>query len=116
MQEEFNNRIAAQRAILKVVNSKNWETEDLFGLSSKAIERWVSINRIDVDSALVGLIKAAGEKLFFLANKSQEQVSAEYRGVSNEVAAIRDAIAAELNPPTPHPTDPRTPPRAPACG
>lgn len=38
---EFNNRIAAQRDILACINEKNWK-EELFGLSSGAIDRWIS--------------------------------------------------------------------------
>lgn len=95
MQHEFNNRIAAQRAILQVVNAKNWESEELFGLSSKAIDRWVSANRIGPDSELVRLVRDASAKLFFLANKSQQQISDEYHMVSGEIALLRDAIARE---------------------
>jgi hypothetical protein len=95
MRHEFNNRIAAQRTILRVVNDKKWECEELFGLSSKAIDRWVSVNRVDPDSKLVNLIREASAKLFFLANKSQQQISDEYRMVSGEIAMLHDAIARE---------------------
>lgn len=97
MQHEFNNRIAAQRSILQIVNRKRWIEEDLFGLSSKAINRWVSINRLAENSKLVGLIRDASAKLFFLANRSQEQISPEYKAVSGEVAAICDAIRSEID-------------------
>ena len=60
---EFNNRIAAQRDILVAVNSVPWR-EELFGLS----------------------------KLFFLANKSQEQVTSEYKLLSLEVADLMSRI------------------------
>ncbi|TXL03368.1 hypothetical protein BMR08_17225, partial [Methylococcaceae bacterium CS2] len=53
---EFNNRIAAQRDILVCVNGKNW-SEELYGLSSGAIERWMSVNKIKPDSVLVKLVK-----------------------------------------------------------
>lgn len=96
MQHEFNNRISAQRAILRVLNEKNQESEDLFGLSSKAIERWVSVNRMDPNSKLVGMVREAAGKLFFLANRSQQQISDEYRMVSDEIEALRDAIATEV--------------------
>lgn len=96
MQHEFNNRIAAQRSILQVLNHKGWDAEDLFGLSSKAIDRWVSVNCVDPNSKLVKLVKDASGKLFFLANKSQEQISEEYRSVSEEIAAVCDAIAIEI--------------------
>ena len=96
MQHEFNNRIAAQRAILRVANRKPWGSEPLFGLSSKAIDRWVSVNRIEPNSRLVKLVKDVSAKLFFLANKSQEQVSDEYTAVRVEIIAACDAIKIEL--------------------
>ena len=89
---EFNNRVAAQRQVLQLVNRRDWEKEDLFGLSSKAIDRWVAVNQIDPELELVKLIKMASAKLFFLANKSQEQVSEEYKTVSSEIASIAKAI------------------------
>src|ERR1700730_6417211 len=96
VQHEFNNRIAAQRAILRVINRKSWSSEQLFGLSSKAIDRWVSVNRIEPGSRLVKLIRDVSAKLFFLANKSQEQVSDEYTAVRAEIIAACDAIKIEL--------------------
>jgi hypothetical protein len=96
MQHEFNNRVAAQRAILRVVNCKPWSNEQLFGLSSRAIDRWVSVNRIEPSSRLVKLVKDVAAKLFFLANRSQEQVSDEYTAVRTEIIAACDAIKIEL--------------------
>jgi hypothetical protein len=96
MQHEFNNRIATQHAILRVVNRKLWSSEQLFGLSSKAIDRWVSMNRIEPASRLVQLVRDVSEKLFFLANKSQEQVSDEYASVRAEIVAACGAIEMEL--------------------
>jgi hypothetical protein len=93
---EFNNRIAAQREILEVVNRDRSRKEELFGLSLKAIERWISVNRIDPDAELVVQLKTASGKLFFLANKSQEQVTEEYRIISQDVAAIRESIETML--------------------
>jgi hypothetical protein len=99
VQHEFNNRIAAQRAILSVINLKPWSGEQLFGLSSKAIDRWVSVNRIEPSSQLVKLIRDVSAKLFFLANKSQEQVSDEYIAVHVGIAAACDAIRIQLEGP-----------------
>lgn len=93
---EFNNRIAAQRHVLQLVNKKKWGKEELFGLSSKAIERWISVNLVNPESRLVQLVKEASAKLFFLANKSQEQITDEYKAISNEIAAITKAIESEL--------------------
>ena len=84
---EFNSRIAAQREILFGINSKNWR-EELLGLSSGAIDRWIGANRLDANSSLVRLIQLAAEKLFFLSNKSQEQITQEYRHLADEVSAL----------------------------
>ena len=94
---DFNNRIEAQRRILQLVNRNKWTREELFGLSTKAIERWVSINGIDSEIRLVELIKFASAKLFFLANKSQEQISDEYKIISREVADIYKEIELEMD-------------------
>lgn len=88
---EFNNRIAAQRAILIEVNSGNWK-EELFGLSSGAIDRWINANGLDSSSKLVELINQAADKLFFLSNKSQEQITEEYKHLSSEVSALTNQI------------------------
>jgi hypothetical protein len=93
---EFNNRVSAQRRLLQLVNRNRWEAEDLFGLSRKAIERWTNVNRIDPKSPLVALVESASSKLFFLANKSQEQISEEYKATASEIATIAKAIEAEI--------------------
>jgi hypothetical protein len=97
MSSEFNDRISAQRSILRAVNNRAWEVEPLLGLSRKAIDRWIAFNKIEVDSRLVGLVSEVSSKLFFLANKSQDQVSDEYRLVQSEIIAARDAIVQELS-------------------
>ena len=97
MQHEFNNHIAAQRAILRVVNHKPWGNEQLFGLSTKALDRWISVNRIEPDSRLVKLLRDISAKLFFLANKSQEQISDDYKAVRAGIIAACDAIKIELD-------------------
>ena len=84
---EFNNRIAAQREILTGVNRGGWQ-EELFGLSSGAIDRWVDVNRLEPSSVLVELIYQAADKLFFLSNKSQEQITEDYKQLSGEVSAL----------------------------
>ena len=88
---EFNNRIGAQRDILLNINSGNWQ-EELFGLSSGAIDRWVNANKLELDSELIGLIHQAADKLFFLSNKSQEQVTEDYKLLSSEVSALTAQI------------------------
>lgn len=81
---EFNNRIDAQRAVLNKVNHIAWQ-EELHGLSRGAIERWIRSNNVDPNGDLALAILEAAGKLFFLANKSQEQVTDEYRLLSVEV-------------------------------
>jgi hypothetical protein len=85
----------AQRKVLQTVNRKEWDKEELFGLSSEAIDRWVITNRVDPESRLVQLIKTTSEKLFFLANKSQETVSSEYKMVSHEISVLTKEIESE---------------------
>lgn len=92
---EFNNRIAAQRAILLAVNCARWR-EELYGMSSGALDRWVQANSLDRNSRLVCLLLDAAGKLFFLANKSQEQVTAEYQLRSDEVLGLTEEIRLEL--------------------
>ncbi|MBY8957121.1 hypothetical protein J1G18_07470 [Pseudomonas sp. MIS38] len=89
---EFNNRIDAQRAVLNYVNRVAWH-EELHGLSRGAIDRWVRVNNIDPDGELVLAILEAAGKLFFLANKSQEQVTDEYRLLSVKVNDLTLKIA-----------------------
>jgi hypothetical protein len=96
MEHEFNNRISAQRTILQVINRNPWTAEALFGLSSKAIDRWVTVNRIDQNSIVVNMIKDVSAKLFFLANKSQDQVSEQYQLVRAEISAACEEIQREL--------------------
>lgn len=93
---EFNNRIAAQRKILQLVNGGRSVSEELFGLSQKAIDRWVLANHVNPESRLVSLIKEAATKLFFLANKSQEQVTEEYKAVSTQIEVIYNLIVVEI--------------------
>jgi hypothetical protein len=97
MTNEFNDRIAAQRSILRAINSARWNAEPLLGLSRKAIDRWINLNRIEIDSPLASLVLLASSKLFFLANKSQDQMSEEYQLVQSEIVAARDAIIQELS-------------------
>lgn len=93
---DFNNRIDAQRNILRIVNKRSWQVEALSGLSNKAINRWILANQIDATSLLVELIQVAGRALFFLANKSQEQVTDEYKHRSQEVVALMSEIETEI--------------------
>ena len=92
---EFNNRIAAQRDILLIVNCAKWK-EELYGLSSGAISRWINVNKLKDNSALIELIQNASEKLFFLSNKSQEQITEEYKTLSRDVSNLTKKIELEV--------------------
>lgn len=87
----FNSRIEAQRCILRVINGKLDQSEELFGLSRDAIKRWLLANRYDPNGNLVQLVILA-----FLANRSQETVSDDYRAVSDQILSIIKIIEQEL--------------------
>lgn len=93
---EFENRIEAQRAILKTVNQYAWSKEPLFSLTHKSINRWIVQNHLDPESSLSKLLVGASEKLFFLANKSQEQITEDYKDLSKNVSQIHDRISQEI--------------------
>jgi hypothetical protein len=82
---EFNNRITAQRNALKIVNGSELFFEPLLSLTEKAIDRWSRNNGIDARDLLVVLLKSLSGTLFFLANKSQEQVTEDYKVLSEKV-------------------------------
>ena len=85
---EFNDRMVLQRRIIQIVNNKFSRNEELFSLSSKAIERWLLANSFDKDSNIAGLLNAVSSKLFFLAAKSQEQISEDYKLLSANISQI----------------------------
>ena len=89
---KFNDRNAVQRRIIQAVNRKFKLREEIFSLSSNAIERWLSSNSIEKDSEISKLLYNASSKLFFLAAKSQEQVSDEYKLLSSEVDSLLNSI------------------------
>lgn len=86
--EEFNNRINMQREVLGIVNGRRNQKEELCGLSKKAIERWISVNRFHANEEASKLLFTISEKLFFLANRSQEQISEKYVLVSSEISRL----------------------------
>ncbi len=88
---EFNNRITAQREVLKVVNSKFKNKEELCSISKSGIDRWSNVNNID-NQELIDLLYMVSDKLFFLANKSQEQITEDYLLLSYEVSNLKQKI------------------------
>ncbi len=93
---EFNNRIDAQRQILRLVNRRAWPQEPLYGLSGKTIDRWISRNALDPGSPLVEGVRSAAAQLYFLANKSQEQVTDAYRLRSLQLEVVIREIATQM--------------------
>ncbi len=94
--DEFVGRMATQRHVLNVVNSKVATGEKLFGLSASAIERWAASNQLGPSSKLVALLKTVSSELFFMATRSQEPVSAEYElrrsRILEAVTALENAV------------------------
>lgn len=83
---EFNNRISAQRDALKIVNGSGLFIESLLSLTDKAIDRWSKNNQLDAHDSVIVLLKSMSGTLFFLANKSQEQVTEDYKVLSDKVS------------------------------
>lgn len=90
--DEFNNRMDAQRNILEVINRQTGYTEELCGLSKNAIERWIASNHINPRSEICEILFQITNKLFFLANKSQEQITNEYKLLSSEISALKISL------------------------
>lgn len=94
---DFNNRMDAQREFLKAINVVEWRAEPLVALSRGAIDRWISVNQLPAKDAIVLLVEEAGDALYFLANKSQEQVSSEYQDASEGFGRLIDLVRDELH-------------------
>lgn len=86
--DDFLNRITAQRQVINIVNKETSHIFPLVGLSAKSIERWRLENSISIKSELLKLLYLISSKLFFLANKSQEQITTEYRLLSKTVSEL----------------------------
>lgn len=86
--DEFLNRITAQREVIKIINKQNKKGFPLVGLSAKSLERWQIENSILNESELMINLYLISSKLFFLANKSQEQITNEYRLLSKTVKEL----------------------------
>lgn len=84
---EFNNRIELQREVIKIVNKGEFEFQ-ITGLSKNSIQRWLMDNKLDTESELTKLLYKISGKLFFLANKSQEQITDSYRNLSIDVSNL----------------------------
>lgn len=94
MKAEFNSRVDFQRQVLKIVNSKNFNVQ-LSGLSKAALENWIMLNNISNNDLKDSLFDIA-KKLFFISNKSQEQITEEYHrlqlSIVNEILKLKKII------------------------
>jgi hypothetical protein len=79
----------AQRNVLEIVNRQVGNKEELCGLSKKTIERWITANRLNPEGEICKILFKISEKLSFLATKSQEQISEEYRLISSEISKLK---------------------------
>ena len=89
---EFNNRMNVQRQVLAIVNKQESVLEELCGLSEAGISRWAAVNGIPGDAEVLQLLRKIGDKLSFLATKSQEQVSDEYKSLSVAVDKLTEDL------------------------
>lgn len=92
MMNEFNNRMNVQRQVLAIVNKQDPVLEELCGLSEATISRWAVVNDIAGDAEVLQLLRKIGDKLSFLATKSQEQVSDEYQSLSVAVDRLTEDL------------------------
>ncbi|WGE70905.1 hypothetical protein NYR79_08610 [Actinobacillus equuli subsp. haemolyticus] len=93
MRDEFNNRIKAQRKILKMINKYHWN-EEIYGLSEKAISRWIRNNTVNEE--IITLLYDISDNLFFLGTKSQEQITQEYQTLSSNISDMEDKLEKSL--------------------
>lgn len=94
--QKYNNRIAAQSIILDMINKYEIGAEQLYGLAKNAITRWVISNNIDANSNLVQIIFEISNKLFMLANKSQEQIADDVCTISCEIKFLSQKLERAL--------------------
>jgi hypothetical protein len=79
----------AQRDVLEVVNRQGIYSEELCGLSKKAIDRWIASNQLNPESKTCSILFQIAKKLFFLANKSQDQITTEYKALWSEISDLK---------------------------
>ena len=90
MKAEFNSRVDLQREVIKILNQKDFKNK-LTGLSKPAIDSWLINNNIS-NNLLKNSLFIISEKLFFIANKSQDQVTEEYKNLQISVKTNIDEL------------------------
>jgi hypothetical protein len=95
MKAEFNSRVDLQREVIKILNQKDFKNK-LNGLSKPAIDSWFVNNNISNELLKNSLISIS-EKLFFIANKSQDQITEEYKdlqiSVKNNINELKKLVS-----------------------
>ena len=62
------------------------------GLSDKALKRWASANFLAKDDPMFRKLTEISGSLFFLATKSQEQITEDYSLLSRKVSALMNEL------------------------
>jgi len=93
---EFNNRVEAQRTVLRIVNTRGWN-EQLTGLSADAISRWQHQNAVPDNDEVVGVLYQVAEALMCLGVRSQELVTIEYEALSAKVSELTELLRSTLD-------------------
>jgi hypothetical protein len=88
--------MAAQRRLLRTVNSADCWREKLAGISIDAIERFARINSLAASDDVVQLLTSAAKRLQCLATKSQEQLTEEYADLGCEIDQFQHRLKAVL--------------------
>jgi hypothetical protein len=94
---EFSSRVESQRQILKVVNGEPWAKEQLFALTTSAIQRWASVNNVDMSTRLVKLLNSASAQIFVMANHSDDPIAGSYALSRQSVETIAGQLQEELS-------------------
>ena len=89
---EFNNRMAAQRRLLRTVNKSDCWRETLAGISVDAIERFARVNLLSASDDVVQILRSAAKIMQCLATKSQEQLTDDYANVVREVDELQHKL------------------------
>ena len=100
---EYNKRIEVQRRILRVINDSGRWREELFGLSSSALDRWMSENGVNATDPIGALLRDAATRLLALANHSQEQITEAYEIRARRLELCVSALSKACDPRLPAP-------------
>lgn len=92
-QNSFVNKVTAERAILKVVNSYTNKNSQLTGLSWIAIEDWQRCNAVPPNSSIVIGLKELSDLCQVLSDRSQETFDPLDENVVKQVMARLEKLS-----------------------